>query len=158
DAQARIDLSTFRKIPWDNELPFFLADFVDNDGNPLYACPRSLLKQVRQQALDMGYQPKFSQEFEWFNFEETPQSLADKDFRSPKPMTPRLADSGKSAALSSNARCSSSERSNITPTRIEPARPIGPGRKAVGRPSRRDATRGLAPSVHRATVISSSKT
>ncbi|MEL6592892.1 MAG: glutamine synthetase, partial [Bacteroidota bacterium] len=72
DAQARIDLSTFRKIPWDNELPFFLADFVDNDGNPLYACPRSLLKQVRQQALDMGYQPKFSQEFEWFNFEETP--------------------------------------------------------------------------------------
>ncbi|MEL7533948.1 MAG: glutamine synthetase family protein [Bacteroidota bacterium] len=90
DAQARIDLDTFRKIPWEGELPFFLADFVDAAGAPLSACPRSLLKSVRQQALDMGYKPKFSQEFEWFNFEETPQSLADKGFRDPKPMTPGM--------------------------------------------------------------------
>lgn len=90
DAQARIDLDTFRRVPWEDDLPFFLADFVDAVGAPMAACPRSLLKGVRQQALDMGYKPKFSQEFEWFNFEETPQSLADKDFRSPKPMTPGM--------------------------------------------------------------------
>src|SRR5688572_28794976 len=29
DAQARIDLSTFRSIPWENNIPFFLADFQD---------------------------------------------------------------------------------------------------------------------------------
>ncbi|MFK7922092.1 MAG: glutamine synthetase family protein [Bacteroidia bacterium] len=90
DAQARIDINTFRRVPWEDGLPFFLADFVDASGSPLAACPRSLLKSVRQQALDMGYKPKFSQEFEWFNFEETPQSLADKDFRNPKPMTPGM--------------------------------------------------------------------
>ncbi|MEM6347178.1 MAG: glutamine synthetase family protein [Bacteroidota bacterium] len=90
DAQARIDINTFRRIPWEGELPFFLADFVDSDGEPLAACPRSLLKSLRQQAIDMGYKPKFSQEFEWFNFEETPQSLADKGFQNPKPMTPGM--------------------------------------------------------------------
>src|SRR5918996_6512409 len=28
DAPARIDLSTFRKIPWENNLPFFLGDLT----------------------------------------------------------------------------------------------------------------------------------
>ena len=90
DAQARIDIHTFRKIPWDHDLPFFLADFVNEAGEALPSCPRNLLKKIKQQAVDLGYQPQFSQEFEWFTFEETPQSLADKDFRSPQPMTPGM--------------------------------------------------------------------
>ncbi|MEL6675995.1 MAG: glutamine synthetase family protein [Bacteroidota bacterium] len=90
DAQARLDLSTFRKVPWDADIPFVLADFVDGTGEPLDACPRSLLKAVRQRAVDMGYQPIFAQEFEWFTFEETPQSLSEKGFRNPKPMTPGM--------------------------------------------------------------------
>ncbi|HEX4849657.1 MAG TPA: glutamine synthetase, partial [Puia sp.] len=67
DAQARIDLRTFRQIPWENEIPFFLADFDDGQGNSLCACPRSLLKKIDQQARNMGFVPSFSQEFEWFN-------------------------------------------------------------------------------------------
>ncbi len=27
DAMATIDLQTFRQVPWENDLPFFLADF-----------------------------------------------------------------------------------------------------------------------------------
>ncbi|MDX2247291.1 MAG: glutamine synthetase family protein [Bacteroidia bacterium] len=90
DAQARIDLTTFRKVPWDNDIPFFLADFVNAEGYPLPVCPRSLLKKIRKQSLEMGYEPVFSQEFEWFNFEETPQSLHEKEFRQPQPMTPGM--------------------------------------------------------------------
>ena len=30
DAQARIDLGTYRKVPWDDGVPFFLGDFVDS--------------------------------------------------------------------------------------------------------------------------------
>ncbi|MEM7660545.1 MAG: glutamine synthetase, partial [Bacteroidota bacterium] len=86
DAQARLDVHTFRSIPWEDNLPFFLGDFVDGGGKALASCPRNLLKQVIAQAEAMGLMPKFSQEFEWFTFEETPQSLADKDFREPKPM------------------------------------------------------------------------
>lgn len=84
DAQAHIDLKTFRKVPWDNDVPFFLADFVDKDGKPLHVCPRSLLKQVKDRANKMGYQAVFAQEFEWFNFFEDSESLHDKNYKNPE--------------------------------------------------------------------------
>lgn len=90
DAQARIDLQTFRHIPWEENTPFFLADFSKADGKDLIACPRSLLKKVLQQSTQLGYSPVFSQEFEWFNFEETPDQLDDRGHQSPKPMTPGM--------------------------------------------------------------------
>ena len=90
DANAKVDLATFRKVPWDNDIPFFLADFTDEKGTPLEICPRSLLKKIKQQTIDAGYVPVFAQEFEWFNFQETPQSLHDKHFKNIKPMTPGM--------------------------------------------------------------------
>src|SRR5580704_12899047 len=68
DATAVIDLQTFREVPWENDLPFFLADFRDAAGNDLPICPRSLLKKITGQAKEAGFLPYFSQEFEWFNF------------------------------------------------------------------------------------------
>jgi glutamine synthetase len=68
DAQAIIDLATERKIPWENNLPFFLADF-DVPGSPASeVCPRTLLKRIIEQSTAQGFSPVFSQEFEWFNF------------------------------------------------------------------------------------------
>lgn len=90
DAEAKIDLGTFRKVPWEADVPFFLADFENTDGEALVSCPRNLLKKVRQRAKDAGYAPMFSQEFEWFNFEETPQQIHDKQFVNLKPMTPGM--------------------------------------------------------------------
>ena len=90
DAQAHIDLNTFRKVPWDNDLPFFLADFVDGQGGPLDVCPRSTLKKAIAKASDMGFSPLFGMEFEWFNFRETPQSLRDKSFVKPEPLSPGM--------------------------------------------------------------------
>lgn len=87
DAQAHIDLNTFRKVPWDDNVPFFLADFVDKDGKPLHVCPRSLLKQVKEKSLKMGYAPIFAQEFEWFNFYEDSESLHEKNYKNPDPIT-----------------------------------------------------------------------
>ncbi|MEO0471264.1 MAG: glutamine synthetase family protein [Bacteroidota bacterium] len=90
DAHARLDLQSFRRVPWDNGVPFFLGDFVDQDGQALAACPRNLLKGIRQRCFDAGFAPVFAQEFEWFNFEETPRSLAEKGFHDPQPMTPGM--------------------------------------------------------------------
>ncbi len=90
DTDAKLDLNTYRKIPWENDLPFFLGDFADASGNSLPICPRSLLKKIRQQALDAGYVPNFSQEFEWYNFAETSQSLEDKSFTNIRPLTPGM--------------------------------------------------------------------
>ncbi len=90
DTEACIDLSTFRKIPWENDLPFFLADFVNQQGHISPVCPRNLLKKIKKEAVEAGYTPLFSQEFEWFNFQETPQELNDKAFRHLKSMTPGM--------------------------------------------------------------------
>ncbi|WP_321287845.1 glutamine synthetase family protein [uncultured Sunxiuqinia sp.] len=90
DAIARIDLSTYRNIPWDNECPFFLADFSSEPGKDLPACPRSLLKRIRKRATEKGFEAVFSQEFEWFNFVGTSNELAEKNYSDLKPISPGM--------------------------------------------------------------------
>jgi glutamine synthetase len=90
DQQCRIDLSTFRNVPWDENIPFFIGDFSKADGNDLAACPRSLLKRIAKNCVNMGYHPEFAQEFEWFNFRETPQSLKEKSFTNMESLTPGM--------------------------------------------------------------------
>ncbi|QKZ11759.1 glutamine synthetase family protein [Spirosoma sp. KUDC1026] len=90
DTPVRIDLSTLRHIPWEDNLPFFLADFSNPNGPDLAACPRSLLKRIASLCRDMGFHAEYAQEFEWFNFRETPQSLQTKGFRSLEPLTPGM--------------------------------------------------------------------
>lgn len=46
DLTAVIDLSSFRRIPWENDIPFFLVSFNEPEGQSLSACPRSLLKRA----------------------------------------------------------------------------------------------------------------
>ncbi|MEQ9310014.1 MAG: glutamine synthetase family protein [Balneolaceae bacterium] len=86
DSFATIDPGSYRKIPWDNNKPFFLADFSQVEDMKLI-CPRSLLKKVRKEALDLDLIPKFSAEFEWFNFDETMHSIKEKDYTNPTPLT-----------------------------------------------------------------------
>jgi len=90
DCPAVIDINTFRKIPWENDVPFFLGELTDKDGNPSTVCPRQLLKKVLSDANRLGYSPIFSQEFEWYNFAETPQTANDKHFKDLIPLTPGM--------------------------------------------------------------------
>lgn len=90
DAPARIDLSTFRKIPWENDVPFFLGDLADVKNSPAIVCPRQLAMKIIREADEAGFKAYFSQEFEWFNFRETPQSANDKHFRDLVPLTPGM--------------------------------------------------------------------
>ena len=86
DAKAHIDINTFRTIPWNDELPFFLADF----HSELVSCPRSLLKKIESEASGMGFNAKFSQEFEWFNFLGKSNDLAGTDYQQLNPITPGM--------------------------------------------------------------------
>jgi glutamine synthetase len=90
DTPAHIDLKTYRRVPWDNHIAFFLAEFLDNDGSPLEICPRQLLKKVLAKAEKMGFAVKIGMEFEWFNFQETPHSMAEKNYRDPEPLSPGM--------------------------------------------------------------------
>ncbi len=90
DAQTRVDLATLRRVPWDDGVPFFLCDFETEDGKPLPVCPRQLLKKIIARAREMGMNPIAGVEYEWFNFSETPDSLAQKNYLSPQPISPGM--------------------------------------------------------------------
>jgi len=84
DATAKIDLNTGRRVPWDNNVPFFLGDF-DNG-----VCPRQLLKKVISDAKAAGYQASCGMEFEWFNFSETSKTLSAKNYQNMETLTPGM--------------------------------------------------------------------
>lgn len=47
DLIAIPDLSSFRRIPWEDNVPFFLISFLDPETKePICACPRGLLRTV----------------------------------------------------------------------------------------------------------------
>ncbi|SHE44787.1 glutamine synthetase [Fodinibius roseus] len=89
DSKASVDIATFRTIPWEGDMPFFLADFSSSEDLS-EVCPRTLLKKVSRQSAELGYSPLFSNEFEWFNFNETPRTLKDKNYENPTPLSPGM--------------------------------------------------------------------
>ena len=56
DMIAIPDLSSFRRIPWENDVPFFLVSFFEPDTMlPVCACPRGLLKRMLGRLERKGY-------------------------------------------------------------------------------------------------------
>ncbi|KAJ2924002.1 hypothetical protein H1R20_g13091, partial [Candolleomyces eurysporus] len=91
DIIASIDLSTYRRIPWENNVPFFLVSFFDPDTkNPLAVDPRGTLKTATERAGKLGYEAYAGVEYEYFNFKETPESASSKGFNSLQPLTPGM--------------------------------------------------------------------
>lgn len=90
DALARLDLNTARRVPWDDDVPFFLGEFVNADGTPHPVCPRQTLRRVLRRAEKLGFKVMTGMEFEWFNFAETPQSWAAKAGVAPEKLTPGM--------------------------------------------------------------------
>jgi glutamine synthetase len=65
DILASIDLSTYRRIPWENNVPLFLVSFLDPDTKePICACPRGVLKKAVEKAEKSGWQCYAGVEFE----------------------------------------------------------------------------------------------
>jgi len=90
DALARIDLDSFRVLPYEPDTACFLVDFHLPNGKPHPACPRSLLKRVAARAEASGYRARFSGEFEFWVFRESPESLHAKDFHGLTPLSPGM--------------------------------------------------------------------
>jgi glutamine synthetase len=67
DIIASIDLSTYRRIPWENNVPFFLVYFLDPvTGQPLSVDPRGILKITTERAEKIGRQCYAGVEYEVF--------------------------------------------------------------------------------------------
>ncbi|TAM90456.1 MAG: glutamine synthetase [Candidimonas sp.] len=90
DAAVRIDPSTCRRLPLEQndrgeDMLFFIADL---DGPAAAVCPRRLLHRVIDRAANLGYEACAALEYEFFMFEETPDSVRRKHFRDLKTWTP----------------------------------------------------------------------
>jgi glutamine synthetase len=79
-----------RFLRYEADTAHFLADFWGNDGKAHPACPRNLLKRTVARAEAAGYSPRFAAEFEFFVFEESPDTLNEKGFRDLKPISPGM--------------------------------------------------------------------
>ncbi len=91
DGSVVVDVSTHRRIPWENDRDLFLGDFVGQGSNATYdVCPRRLLKGIVDRLAEHGYLGMVGMEFEWFNYRETSASVTEKDFRGLTPLTPGM--------------------------------------------------------------------
>ncbi|MCA9552920.1 MAG: glutamine synthetase [Myxococcales bacterium] len=90
DAPAKIDLGTYRKIPWEPDTAAFLLDFEAQDGTRVEQAPRNVLKRVLERLEAKGFTAKCSLEFEFFIYKETPWELAEKGYRGAKPLSPGM--------------------------------------------------------------------
>lgn len=87
DAQAFIDPESCRLLPTEeNRSLLFLADF--SKGQAGAVCPRSILKKVLDRLNLLGYTAQASVEYEFFLFDETPQSIREKGYKNLETVTP----------------------------------------------------------------------
>lgn len=87
DAPVKILPESCRELPYEAGMLLFLAEFT---GEAAQICPRNVLKRVLQRAADMGFSLRAALEYEFFLFNETPQSVRDKDYRGLEPATPGM--------------------------------------------------------------------
>jgi len=85
DAPARLLPETCRALPWEEPMLFFLAEFA-GEGEKI--CPRGLLRRVLDRCRRLGYEPYAGFEYEFFIFNETPDSVRAKNYRNLQPIAP----------------------------------------------------------------------
>ena len=85
DAPVRILPQTCRDIPFEPDTLLFLCEF---DGEAAAVCPRNLLNRVLARSRGMGFEVLAAFEYEFFLFNETPDSVRAKGFRNLQPITP----------------------------------------------------------------------
>lgn len=87
DAPVKLDPTTYRRIPFEEATSLVFGNFTGDYGE---VCPRTLLSRVVERARAMGFEPKGSLEYEFFVFDETPDSVRAKGYRNLKPFTPGM--------------------------------------------------------------------
>ncbi len=85
DAPVRILPETCRDLPHEDGMLLFIAEFSDQAET---VCPRATLRRVINKAADMGFDVSAALEYEFFLFQETPESIREKNYTNLKPMTP----------------------------------------------------------------------
>ncbi|MBJ21927.1 MAG: glutamine synthetase [bacterium] len=87
DAPVRLDLSSLRRLPLEEDTLLLIGSFC---GDYAEVCPRTTLSRTIDRAAAMGFGVDAAFEYEFFLFDETPQSIRAKGYRDLRPMTPGM--------------------------------------------------------------------
>ncbi|MDF2368826.1 hypothetical protein [Sneathiella sp.] len=85
DAKVVPIIDSCRELPLEDNMLFFQLEFGDRAG---HVCPRQTLKRVLKRAEEMGIKATAACEFEFFLFNETPQSVREKNYYDLTTFTP----------------------------------------------------------------------
>jgi glutamine synthetase len=86
------DLDTLRRIPWLDGTALVLCDVAWHDGSPVAPSPRQVLKSQVERARELGFEPMFGSELEFFLLKETYAEAHAKHYRDLTPSVPYILD------------------------------------------------------------------
>ncbi|KUN84891.1 glutamine synthetase [Streptomyces bungoensis] len=75
------DLATLRRIPWHPGTALLLADLAWNDGSPVAAAPRQILRRQLDRLAGHGYTARVGTELEFIVFKDSYEQAWDADYR-----------------------------------------------------------------------------
>ncbi|MFE1827546.1 glutamine synthetase family protein [Streptomyces yangpuensis] len=75
------DTATLRRIPWNPGSAFILADLAWNDGNPVVAAPRQILRRQLERLAEHGYTAMVGTELEFMVFQDTYEQAWNANYR-----------------------------------------------------------------------------
>jgi glutamine synthetase len=86
------DPATLRRIPWLERTALVVCDVLWEDDSAVVASPRQVLKRQVERALELGYQPMFGSELEFYLFKDSYAEAHEKHFRNLTPTIPYILD------------------------------------------------------------------
>ncbi|MFD4871134.1 glutamine synthetase family protein [Streptomyces sp. NPDC058412] len=75
------DLATLRRIPWNPGSAFLLADLAWNDGSPVVAAPRQILRRQLERLAEHGFTAMVGTELEFMVFQDTYEQAWNSGYR-----------------------------------------------------------------------------
>ncbi|WP_037670588.1 glutamine synthetase family protein [Streptomyces griseus] len=81
DFAMRPDLSTLRRVPWNAGTAMLIADLAWNDGSPVVAAPRQILRRQLERLAEHGFTAQVGTELEFIVFKDTYEQAWDANYR-----------------------------------------------------------------------------
>jgi len=75
------DLSTLRRVPWNEGTALLIADLAWNDGSPVVAAPRQILRRQLERLARLGYTAQVGTELEFIVFKDTYEQAWDAGYQ-----------------------------------------------------------------------------
>ncbi|GAA3397523.1 glutamine synthetase family protein [Streptomyces roseoviridis] len=81
DFAMRPDLSTLRRVPWNEATAMVMADLAWSDGSPVVAAPRQILRRQLDRLAAHGFTAHVGTELEFIVFKDTYEQAWDANYR-----------------------------------------------------------------------------